>query len=135
MDLVTKEFRDEIEKLAKDGLTDVELVRAEEAARLGSRSAIKAIPPSRPRSAIDELVGLGYDNYQKRKERIEGVTLEEAKRVASKYFNVPGRVQVTVRPPEQTASNQAPVPQILKPWLKFNEWCSRAKWPSVSSSL
>lgn len=111
VDLVTKEFRDEIEKLAKDGLTEEELVRAKkkllgsEAIRNQSNSAFAAAV------AIDELMGLGYDNYRNRKERIEGVTLEETKRVAGKYFNVPGRVQVTVRPPEQTASNQAPVPQ------------------------
>ena len=111
VDLVTKEFQDEIGKLATDGLTEEELVRAKkkllgsEAIRNQSNSAFAAAV------AIDELVGLGYDNYQKRKERIEAVTLDEAKRVAGKYFNVPGRVQVTVRPPEQTASAQAPVPQ------------------------
>jgi zinc protease len=111
VDLVTKEFQDEIGKLAQDGLTEEELVRAKkkllgsEAIRNQSNSAFAAAV------AVDELVGLGYDNYQKRKERIEAVTLDEAKRVAGKYFNVPGRVQVTVRPPEQTASTQAPVPQ------------------------
>jgi zinc protease len=111
VDLVTKEFQDEIGKLAKDGLTEEELARAKkkllgsEAIRNQSNSAFAAA------TAIDELVGLGYDNYLKRKERIEAVTLEEAKRVAGKYFNSPGRVQVTVRPPEQTASTQPPVPQ------------------------
>lgn len=111
VDQVTKEFADEIDKLAKDGLTEEELVRAKkkllgsEAIRNQSNSAFAAAV------AIDELVGLGYDNYLSREKRIEGVTLEETKRVANKYFNVPGRVQVTVRPPEKTAASQTPPPQ------------------------
>lgn len=109
VDLVTKEFQDEIEKLAKEGLTEEELVRAKkkllgsEAIRNQSNSAFAATV------AIDELVGLGYDHHRKRKEKIEAVTLDETRRVAGKYFNVPGRVQVTVQPP--AASAQQPVPQ------------------------
>ncbi len=111
VDQVTKEFHDEIDKLAKDGLTPEELVRAKkkllgsEAISNQSNSAFAATV------TVDELVGLGYDSYQKRKAVIEAVTLEETRRVAAKYFDVPGRVQVTVRPPEKTASAQPPVPQ------------------------
>jgi zinc protease len=111
VDLVTKEFQDEIAKLARDGLTEEELARAKkkllgsEAIRNQSNSAFAASV------ALDELVGLGYDYHLKRKERIEAVTLEEAKRVANKYFNTPGRVQVTVRPPEQTAPAKDAKPQ------------------------
>ncbi len=87
---MTVEFQDEIGKLAKDGLTDEELARAKkkllgsEAIRNQSNSAFAAAV------AIDELVGLGYDNYLKRKDQIESVTLDDTKRIAAKYLGVPG---------------------------------------------
>lgn len=105
VDRVTVEFQDEIGKLAKNGLTEEELVRARkkllgsEAIRNQSNSAFAAAV------AIDELVGLGYDNYLKRKEQIESVTLDDAKSVAAKYLGVPGRVEVIVQPPAQAAAN------------------------------
>ncbi|MFZ4681571.1 MAG: M16 family metallopeptidase [Terrimicrobiaceae bacterium] len=108
---VTAEFTDEINKLAKDGLTPEELTRAKkkllgsEAIRNQSNSAFAATV------AIDELIGLGFDNYLKRKDQIEAVTLEDARRVSGKYFDIPTRVEVTVRPPEKTAAAQTPVPQ------------------------
>jgi zinc protease len=105
VDRVTVEFQDEIGKLAKDGLTEEELVRAKkkllgsEAIRNQSNSAFAAAV------AIDELVGLGYDNYLKRKDQIESVTLDDTKRIAAKYLGVPGRVEVIVQPPAQAAAN------------------------------
>lgn len=108
---VTAEFNDEISKLAKGGLTTEELARAKkkllgsEAIRNQSNSAFAA------NIAIDELIGLGFDNYLKRKDQVEAVTLEDARRVAGKYFDIPARVEVIVRPPEKTAAAQTPVPQ------------------------
>ncbi|WP_075079431.1 M16 family metallopeptidase [Terrimicrobium sacchariphilum] len=105
VDRVRVEFQDEIGKLAKDGLTEEELVRAKkkllgsEAIRNQSNSAFAAAV------AIDELVGLGYDNYLKRKDQIESVTLDDTKRIAAKYLGVPGRVEVIVQPPAQAAAN------------------------------
>ena len=99
VDQVTAEFTAEIEKLAKDGLTPEELTRAKkkligsEAIRNQSNSAFAGA------TAVDELVGLGYANYQKRKAEIEAVTLEDVRRVAAKYFQNVARVEVTVQPP------------------------------------
>jgi zinc protease len=108
---VTAEFQDEIGKLAAGGLTEEELARAKkkllgaEAIRHQSNSAFAAAV------AVDELVGLGYDAHRQRAETIQSVTIDEVRRVAAKYFQTPARVQVTVRPPVQTAANPAPVPQ------------------------
>lgn len=114
---VTTEFQDEIDKLAADGLTAEEIARAKkkllgsEAIRNQSNSAFAASV------AVDELVGLGYDNYAKRKELIEGVQADEIKRVANKYFKTPARVEVVVRPPVKptapapTAGDAAAKPQ------------------------
>jgi zinc protease len=108
---VSAEFEDEISALSKDGLTEDELVRAKkkligsEAIRNQSNSAFATSV------AIDELVGLGFDNYKRRKEQIEAVTLDEIRRVATKYFATPSRVEVIVRPPEKTAANSILSPQ------------------------
>ncbi len=111
VDRVTVEFQDEIGKLAKDGLTEEELARAKkkllgsEAISNQSNSAFAATV------AIDELVGLGYDNYLKRKDQIESVTLDDTKRIAAKYLGVPGRVEVIVQPPAQAAASNLPPQQ------------------------
>jgi len=111
VDRVTVEFQDEIGKLAKDGLTTEELARAKkkllgsEAIRNQSNSAFAAAV------AIDELVGLGFDNYLKRKDQIESVTLDDTKRIAAKYLGVPGRVEVIVQPSAQAAASNLPPQQ------------------------
>ena len=108
---VTAEFQDEINGLSKDGLTEDELVRAKkkllgaEAIRNQSNSAFAAS------IAVDELVGLGFDNYLKRKAQVESVTTDDIRRVAAKYFATPSRVEVIVRPPEKTAANHILSPQ------------------------
>lgn len=108
---VTTEFSDEIGKLAQEGLTPEELVRAKkkligsEAIRNQSNSAFASAV------AVDELIGLGYDNYLKRKEQIDAVTLDDTRRVAGKYFNTPARVEVIVRPPVKTAGEPTTPPQ------------------------
>ncbi|MDD5198871.1 MAG: pitrilysin family protein [Terrimicrobiaceae bacterium] len=100
VDQVRTEFHDEIGKLATGGLTAEELARAKkkllgaEAIRDQSNSAMaQAI-------ALDELFGLGADHYKKRKAEIESVTLDDTKRIAGKYFNQPGSVEVIVAPPK-----------------------------------
>jgi len=108
---VTAEFTDEINKLAKEGLTPEELARAKkkllgsEAIRNQSNAAFAA------NVAGDELMGLGFDNYLKRKNEVESVSLEDARRATEKYLNTPARVEVIVRPPEKTAATKAPLPQ------------------------
>ena len=111
VDAVTAELQDEISGLSRDGLTEEELARAKkkllgsEAIRNQSNSAFAA------NVAVDELVGLGFDNYLKRKEQVESVTIEDIRTAAAKYFETPSRVEVIVRPPAKTAANQTQTPQ------------------------
>ena len=111
VEVVTAEFQNEIEGLSKDGLTEDELIRAKkkllgsEAIRNQSNSAFASSV------AVDELVGLGFDNYLKRKTQVESVTIDDVRRVAAKYFDTPSRVEVIVRPPEKTAANHILSPQ------------------------
>jgi zinc protease len=108
---VSEAFRDEINGLSRDGLTEEELVRAKkkllgsEAIRNQSNSTFAASV------ATDELVGLGYDNHLRRNAQVEAVTLDDVRRVAARYFTSPSRVEVIVRPPEKTAANHIPSPQ------------------------
>ena len=98
---VTIELRDEIAKLAKDGLTDEELVRAKkkllgaEAIRNQSNAALAAT------CAVDELLGDGFDAFTRRKQVLEKISLDDTRRVASKYFQQPAGVEVTVLPSDK----------------------------------
>ena len=99
VDLAKHEFNDEIDKLAAEGLTQVELDRAKakllgaEAIRNQSSTALAGM------CATNELLGLGYDHDKVRKAEIEKVTLEDTKRVANKYFRDAKSVEVVVGPP------------------------------------
>lgn len=99
VDLAKHEFNDEIDKLASEGLTQVELDRAKakllgaEAIRNQSSAALAGM------CATNELLGLGYDHDKVRKAEIEKVTLEDTKRVANKYFRDAKSVEVVVGPP------------------------------------
>ena len=111
VEAVTAELQQEIEALSKDGLTEEELARAKkkllgsEAIRNQSNSAFAATV------AVDELVGLGFDNYLRRREQVERATIGDVRDAAGKYFGTSSRVEVVVRPPETTAAKQTKIPQ------------------------
>jgi zinc protease len=104
VDKVTAALREEIDGLAKEGLTADELERARkkllgaEAIRNQSNGAFAAS------AAINELVGLGHDYHTRRQAELEGVTLEDVRRVARQYFLEAPPVQATVQPPAKTAA-------------------------------
>lgn len=97
---VTAELRDEVAKLEKEGLTQEELTRAKskllgaEMIRNQSNAAFAGA------CAVDELVGLGYDAYARRKEEIEKISLDDIRRVTAKYLKADARVEAVVQPPE-----------------------------------
>jgi len=49
-------------------------------------------------TALDELYGLGFDHYKQLRKKVEGITLDEIKRVANKYFLDQPTVTAVVRP-------------------------------------
>lgn len=104
---VTAEMRNEIADLAANGLTEEELTRARakvlgaEAIRNQSNSALAAA------CAVDELVGLGYDEMLRRREKIEKITLDDIRHAAAEYFKADSRVEATVLPLAKTE----PAPQ------------------------
>jgi len=112
---VRTEFADEIGKLAKEGLTEDELARAKkkllgsEAIRNQSSGAFAMA------TALDELLGLGYGAYKERAQIINSITLEDTKRVASKYFEVPGFVETVVSPAAPQAATTPATSQTTTP--------------------
>jgi zinc protease len=95
---------DEIRKLASEGLTNEELLRAKKKLVGQQQIALQSNDSFGFQCALDELYGLGFDHYKSLEREVEAVTLDEIKRVAAKYFRDQPYVLATVRPPEGTAA-------------------------------
>ncbi|MEY4299333.1 MAG: hypothetical protein RIR25_569 [Verrucomicrobiota bacterium] len=102
VDLVRKNFDEEIASLASEGLTVDELARAKK--KLLGTEAIRnqSLETFAHIVAVDELYGLGFDHYTKRAGEITSVTPEEVRRIAQKYFQHPYRATVLVTPGDNT---------------------------------
>jgi zinc protease len=94
---------EEIRKLASDGLTSEELMRAKKKLIGQQEIANQSNDSFGYQCALDELYGLGFDHYKSLEHDVEAVTLDEIKRVAGKYFREQPYVLATVRPPEPAA--------------------------------
>lgn len=92
---------DEINKLANEGLTDVELTRAKRKMIGQHQIAMQSNDSFGFQSALDELYGLGFDYYKKLDQEVNAVTLDDTKRVAAKYFRDQPYVLATVKPPQK----------------------------------
>jgi zinc protease len=95
---------DEIQRLASDGLTSEELVRAKKKLIGQQRIANQSNDSLGYQCALDELYGLGFNHYKSLERDVEAVTLEDIKRVAVKYFRDQRYVLATVRPPDKAAA-------------------------------
>lgn len=89
---------EEINKLAAEGLTPEELTRAKKKLIGQQQIANQSNDSLGYMTALDELYGLGFEHYKSLEREIEGVTLDEVKAVASKYFRAQPYVLATVRP-------------------------------------
>ncbi len=99
LELVEKAFLDELNKLAQEGLTPVELRRAKQ--KLIGQQQIENQSNDRfaYMAGLDELYGLGFDHYRELESKVNAVTVEDVKRVARKYFAEQPYVLSIVRPP------------------------------------
>ena len=95
---------DEIKKLASEGLTNEEVVRAKKKLIGQQQIANQSNDTLGYQCALDELYGLGFDYYKKLEPDVEAVTLEDIKRAAAKYFRDQPYVLATVRPPDKPAT-------------------------------
>jgi zinc protease len=92
---------DEIHKLANDGLTPEELVRAKKKLIGQQEIANQSNDAFGYHCALDELYGLGFNYYKRLDHDVNAVTLDAIKQVAAKYFRDQPYVLATVRPPEK----------------------------------
>ncbi len=92
---------DEINKLASDGLTNHELLRAKKKLIGQQQIANQSNDHFAYAAALDELYGLGFDHYKALERDVEAVTLEDVKRVAAKYFRNQPYVLAVVHPSEK----------------------------------
>jgi zinc protease len=90
---------EEIGKLASEGLTVVELARAKKKMIGQQQIANQSNDSFGYMAALDELYGLGFDHYKKLEHDVEGITVEEVRSVAAKYFQNQPYVLALVRPP------------------------------------
>jgi zinc protease len=95
---------DEINKLAKDGLTSEELARAKKKLIGQQEIANQSNAAFGYHCALDELYGLGFNYYKQLEHDVDAVTLDDIKHVAAKYFRDQPYVLATVRPPEGSAA-------------------------------
>ena len=91
---------DEIRKLASDGLTDQELTRSKRKLIGQQQIEHQSNDAFGYQCALDELYGLGFDNYRKLEGAVNAVSLDDIKGVAIKYFRDQPYVLATVRPPD-----------------------------------
>jgi zinc protease len=94
---------DEIRKVASDGLTSEELMRAKKKMIGQQQIANQSNDAFGYQCALDELYGLGFNHYKSLEHDVGAVTMDEIKRVAGKYFREQPYVLATVRPPETAA--------------------------------
>ena len=100
LEAVKAELLSEIRALASSGLTKEELARAKE--KLVGQQDIRnqSNDSFAYATALDELYGLGFNHYQELRKQVEAVTVEDVKRVASKYFREQAAVIAVVKPEE-----------------------------------
>ncbi len=98
VEAVKAEFLDEIAQLAREGLSADELRRAK--AKLLGQQEIRnqSLDAFAHACALDELYGLGFDDYRRLRGQIEAITLEEVRAVAQKTFAQAPSVLAVVRP-------------------------------------
>ncbi|MEM7602996.1 MAG: hypothetical protein AAF357_16485, partial [Verrucomicrobiota bacterium] len=93
-DLVQEEMISEIELMRREGLAQEEFGRAK-ASWLGKEIIhLQGVRELAGVATIDELVGLGWDNYRKSPETIRKVTPAEVQSAASRYLGEENRVIV-----------------------------------------
>jgi zinc protease len=104
LEAVRAELLDEIDQLARNGLTEEELARAREKA-IGQQAIRNQSEEALAYScALDELYGVGYDFYKTERAQLEAVTLDQARQVCRKYFLDRPRIIAVVAPEAPAAA-------------------------------
>jgi zinc protease len=78
----------EITNMRNEFVTDQELADAKAYLQSGLARSLETVSDRAMTSSIDELLGLGYDDYERYNERNNAVTKEEVREVVRKYLDL-----------------------------------------------
>jgi len=94
LDLVEKEMLDEIALMVNEGLAESEFERAK-ASWLGRELIhLQGVRELASSATIDELVGLGWDDYRKTPKTVAALTRDQVREAAARYLREDNRVIV-----------------------------------------
>lgn len=96
---VKSAFLHEIRKLSTEGLSATELTRAKKKLLGQQQIQNQSNDVFAYTTALDELYGLGFNHYRDLETKVNGVSLDDIKRVAAKYLAKQPYVLAIVRPP------------------------------------
>ncbi|MGD2100605.1 MAG: pitrilysin family protein [Acidimicrobiia bacterium] len=91
-------IREELAKVVEDGITEEELDRAKGSMRGGLALSLEDANSRMVRLGRDELAGMPHYSVDERLEKLEGVDLDEVKRVAGEIYGAPTRMIGAVGP-------------------------------------
>jgi zinc protease len=106
IEVATKSMFDEINRIKTEEVSDEELTRAKK--ELIGNKAIDSQTNSAQasESALDELYGLGYNNQQQYADKINAVTKQQIRDIATQFFKPDAYAEVVVHPPEKAAGSK-----------------------------
>ena len=91
----------ELRKIREEGLTEEEVARGKRYLVGNFEIGLQTNGAMANQMSLDELYGLGFDQYQKYPEEIQKVSREDVHRVAKKYFNLEAYAIAIIRPPAE----------------------------------
>lgn len=97
-ELVEQELFAEAALLRAEGLTEEELARAKAKVIGQKKIARQDLGAQAMSTALDELYGLGYQNWETEDARFEAVTREQTRAVSAKYLRPEAAVLAVVKP-------------------------------------
>jgi zinc protease len=91
----------ELRKVKEEGLTEEEVERAKRYLIGNFEIGLQTNGAQANQMSLDELYGLGFDQYQQYPEEIQKITKEDVHQVAKKYFSLEAYALAIIRPPEE----------------------------------
>ncbi len=91
----------ELRKVKEEGLSEDEIERAKRYLIGNFEIGLQTNAAWANQLSLDELYGLGFDNYKDYPKKIQTVTKEDVNRVVKKYFNLNAYAIAIIRPPDE----------------------------------
>ncbi|MFB3897547.1 MAG: M16 family metallopeptidase [bacterium] len=98
IEVATKSMFDEINRIKSEEVTDAELTRAKKELIGNKAIDLQTNAAQASESALDELYGLGYNNSLQYADKINAVTKQQIKDIATEYFKSNAYAEAVVRP-------------------------------------